>query len=48
MKKLSLVDIIVQSHSAGEAHAEIARRLGVSRQYVGSVVTSRGLRPGKK
>lgn len=36
---------IIASHKTGEVHAEIARRLGVSRQYVGSVVRSRKLKP---
>lgn len=42
------IDEIVRAHRAGEPHADIARRLGVSRQYVGSVAHARRLKPRSK
>lgn len=44
----TVIDAIVDAHRSCEPHADIARRLGVSRQYVGSVVQSRRLKPRSK
>lgn len=41
----ALVSAIVEGHRAAEPHATLARRLGVSRQYVGAVVLSKKLKP---
>jgi len=48
MSGTNTIDEIVRAHHAGDAHADIARRLGVSRQYVGSVAHARRLKPRSK
>lgn len=48
MSGTNIIDEIVRAHRAGEAHADIARRLEVSRQYVGSVAHARRLKPRSK
>lgn len=40
-----VIQKIVTAHKAGESHADIARSLDVSRQYVGAVVRTLKLRP---